>query len=380
MQPQDQNYQSNDQTNQPITGNDQDINSEQLESAPTQEDNSSQPPATPFVDGSQDDDIPDVPMITTEPTLNNQPEMEHLSEPPTQPINDEVVVTNEESNTTPSEAGTNDEQISSQEQNLDESVLESLSSDPLPIEPERVEQMSYESSDNVEQDEQSAIPSEETSFNEASAGMEEPQPAPQFSEPPATNTQIAASEPLNDAGGSINTAPQSETPVPENASGENIPAEPLSSIDLEPTPPPIPETETPAEASVEAQSPPPTERVSLTDHSSFAPQEPKAITNDTVATPEEKENIYTEICSEIIKEQEQIIGTLAVEQANYVEGLTVDPVSYHCTVTGDGSKVIDDLIEQYRDFFGHAAVEVCKEAASRFLARLPAEELPTSLR
>jgi len=93
-----------------------------------------------------------------------------------------------------------------------------------------------------------------------------------------------------------------------------------------------------------------------------------------------KENIYTEICGEIIKEQEQIIGTLAVEQANYVEGLSVDPVSYHCTVTGDGSKVIDDLIEQYRDFFGHAAVEVCKEAASRFLARLPAEELPTSLR
>jgi len=123
---------------------------------------------------------------------------------------------------------------------------------------------------------------------------------------------------------------------------------------------------------------PSAERVSLTDHASFTPQEPQAVAGE--AAPAEKENIYTEICTEIIKEQEQIIGTLAVEQAGYVEGLTVDPVTYHCTVSGDGSKVIDDLIEQYRDFFGHAAVEVCKEAASRFLAKLPAEEMPASLK
>jgi polyhydroxyalkanoate synthesis regulator protein len=99
-----------------------------------------------------------------------------------------------------------------------------------------------------------------------------------------------------------------------------------------------------------------------------------------VADAATRENIYTEICTQIIKEQEQIIGALAVEQAQQVVGLTVDPVSYHCTVVGDGSKVIDDLIEQYRDFFGHAAVEVCKEAASKFVNKLPAEALPTSLR
>jgi hypothetical protein len=96
--------------------------------------------------------------------------------------------------------------------------------------------------------------------------------------------------------------------------------------------------------------------------------------------PEAKENIYTEICSQIIKEQEQIIGNLALEEADRVEGLKVDHVTYHCIVTGDGSKVIDDLIGQYRDFFGHAAVEVCKEAAARFINKLPAEALPLSLR
>jgi hypothetical protein len=94
----------------------------------------------------------------------------------------------------------------------------------------------------------------------------------------------------------------------------------------------------------------------------------------------EKENIYTEICSQIIREQEKIIGALAIEQADQVDGLAVNPVTYHCVVTGDGSKVINDLIEQYRDFFGHAAVEVCKEAASKFLTKLPANETPELLR
>jgi hypothetical protein len=93
-----------------------------------------------------------------------------------------------------------------------------------------------------------------------------------------------------------------------------------------------------------------------------------------------EENIYTEICTQIIKDQEKIIGTLAIEQANKVTGLIVDPITYHCTVSGDGSLVIDKLIEQYRNFFGHAAVEVCKEAASRFIGKLPAEKLPISLR
>jgi hypothetical protein len=113
----------------------------------------------------------------------------------------------------------------------------------------------------------------------------------------------------------------------------------------------------------------------------FTPPQPVPINSDgVVPVPGVKENIYTEICSQIIKEQEKIIGALAIEQANQVTGLTVDPATYHCTVSGDGSVVIDDLIEQYRDFFGHAAVEVCKEAASRFISKLPAEELPSSLR
>jgi len=100
----------------------------------------------------------------------------------------------------------------------------------------------------------------------------------------------------------------------------------------------------------------------------------------TPLTPS-KENIYTEICTQIIKEQSRIIGaSLAVEQAASVEGLTVDTTTLHCDITGNGSMVINDLVEKYRDFFGHAAVEVCREAAARFLTNLPAEETPSSLK
>lgn len=112
--------------------------------------------------------------------------------------------------------------------------------------------------------------------------------------------------------------------------------------------------------------------------------DPQPVTRASLETPiiplAEKENIYTEICSQIIQEQEKIIGALAVEQASQVEGLTLDPVSYRCVVVGDGSKVINDLIEQYRDFFGHAAVEVCKEAASKYLNKLSLDSTPELLR
>src|SRR5580700_8853229 len=89
--------------------------------------------------------------------------------------------------------------------------------------------------------------------------------------------------------------------------------------------------------------------------------------------------VYAAICGQIIKEQSLIIGTLALEQANHVTGLSVDSASYTCRVAGDGAAAVEELINKYRDFFGNAAVEVCKEAASRFITRLPVEQLPVSL-
>jgi hypothetical protein len=95
---------------------------------------------------------------------------------------------------------------------------------------------------------------------------------------------------------------------------------------------------------------------------------------------ENQNEIYAIICSQIIKEQQQIIGALAVEQATHVPGLRVDPATYQCAIAGDGAAIVEELINHYRDFFGNAAVEVCKEAAARFLSRLPENSMPHSLR
>lgn len=93
-----------------------------------------------------------------------------------------------------------------------------------------------------------------------------------------------------------------------------------------------------------------------------------------------KNEIYATICSQIIKEQGQIIGALTYEQAAQVPGLQVNPVGYSCVITTDGSQVLEALVEKYRAFFGNAAVEVCREAASHFASKLPNEDMPAVLR
>ena len=92
-------------------------------------------------------------------------------------------------------------------------------------------------------------------------------------------------------------------------------------------------------------------------------------------------NLYAEMCARIIREQGQIIGIpLALEQASHVDGLQVDTGTFACTVTGDGSAVVNNLIGQYRDFFGHAAVEVCREATSQYVSQLPEGAMPSLLK
>ncbi len=90
--------------------------------------------------------------------------------------------------------------------------------------------------------------------------------------------------------------------------------------------------------------------------------------------------VYAIICSQIIKEQAKIIGALSIEQASHINGLAVDPLTYNCVLSGDGNKVLEDLVNKYREFFGNAAVEVCREAASRYASRLPNGQMPEMLK
>lgn len=89
--------------------------------------------------------------------------------------------------------------------------------------------------------------------------------------------------------------------------------------------------------------------------------------------------IYAEIVKRIIKQQESIIGPVAVEQAEHIHNLKVDWDKHHVSVSGNGAKVVDDLVGQYKELFGRVSVEVCREAAGSLIDQLPKNELPKTL-
>lgn len=91
-------------------------------------------------------------------------------------------------------------------------------------------------------------------------------------------------------------------------------------------------------------------------------------------------DIYSQIAVKIIEKQENIVGPVAVEQAKTVSGLIVGWDKHEATVSGDGSSVIDKLVNQYKGLFGQISVDVCKEAASSLVSKLPSGGMPQALK
>lgn len=92
------------------------------------------------------------------------------------------------------------------------------------------------------------------------------------------------------------------------------------------------------------------------------------------------EDIYAVMVLSIIDEQEKLIGPIAYQQAATVPGLVVDKAHHTATIEGDAPKVITELVERYKNFFGNVAVDVCKEAVGNLKFSLPPEQLPAVLR
>ncbi len=91
-------------------------------------------------------------------------------------------------------------------------------------------------------------------------------------------------------------------------------------------------------------------------------------------------DIFATIANQIIKEQENIIGPIAYEQAQKVKGIKINVQTHEVALEGDKKNILDNLVKQYETLFGQASVEVCKEAASRFSTQLSMDQLPSSLR
>ncbi len=90
-------------------------------------------------------------------------------------------------------------------------------------------------------------------------------------------------------------------------------------------------------------------------------------------------DIYAQIAEKIIAHQEQIIGPVAVEQAEQVPNIQVNWAAHQISITGNGSNAIDNLVEQYKRLFGQISVEVSKEAAGSLLGQLSGDQLPKTL-
>ncbi len=83
---------------------------------------------------------------------------------------------------------------------------------------------------------------------------------------------------------------------------------------------------------------------------------------------------YEQIVQNIIKEQEKVIGPLALDQAKKVHGISVDTGNQSVTIEGDKREAVEELVKQYEHLFGKIAIEVCKEALKNM--NVQKEELP----
>lgn len=91
-------------------------------------------------------------------------------------------------------------------------------------------------------------------------------------------------------------------------------------------------------------------------------------------------DIFAVLVEQIIKEQEMIIGPIALEQARKVPGLKVDWQQHKVSLEGNKTQILENLVDQYKDLFGQASIEVCKEAIGRYRNQFSPDQLPQTLR
>ena len=90
-------------------------------------------------------------------------------------------------------------------------------------------------------------------------------------------------------------------------------------------------------------------------------------------------DIFAKIVEKIIREQEGIIGPVALEQARKVPGLKIDWPKHVVVLEGDKKEIVEKLVEQYEYLFGQASVEVCKDAVKDIISSIPKTQMPQFL-
>ena len=86
-----------------------------------------------------------------------------------------------------------------------------------------------------------------------------------------------------------------------------------------------------------------------------------------------------EAASRIIKEQQAIIGPVALDQAKKVSGFAITNAS-EIKVTGDKKQALEALVKQFEKLFGKASIQVCKEAFEPFSEKIAPADIPEILK
>lgn len=79
---------------------------------------------------------------------------------------------------------------------------------------------------------------------------------------------------------------------------------------------------------------------------------------------------------QIVKEQEKIIGPLAVELANGVDGLELTNLEKkEMKFKRDERLIVHDLVQTYAQFFGRTSIEICKDIIKKTVPAVTSEDI-----
>lgn len=85
------------------------------------------------------------------------------------------------------------------------------------------------------------------------------------------------------------------------------------------------------------------------------------------------------IIKAIVAEQKSIIGPMAVDLANKVNGVHISNDLVSIEVGGNTVQVLGDLVKQYEKLFGKASIEACKESIREANISISSKDLPAVL-
>ena len=88
--------------------------------------------------------------------------------------------------------------------------------------------------------------------------------------------------------------------------------------------------------------------------------------------------VYEKLAKAIIEEIKDVIGPVAIVQANTVKGLKAS--TRKIQITRDPTKVISELVDAYKTIIGDVAITIAKKGAKSILEKNPKLKVPKELR